>query len=58
MNCGKMGEDTSARFRRRAGECRQMAAEVKESDWRETLLGLADDLEDEADKIDAEREPD
>lgn len=46
--------ETSARFRARARECRQMAEEVREPDWRETLLGLAQDLEDEADKIEAE----
>ena len=47
-------EDTASRFRRRARECRQMAAEVKEPDWLRTLLDLAQDLEDEADKIDTE----
>lgn len=35
-----------------------MADEVREDDWRKTLLGLAQDLEDEADKIDGENEPD
>lgn len=53
-----MVADSSALFRRRARECRQMAAEVREPDWRATLLGLAQDLEDEADKIDAEQKPD
>lgn len=49
-----MADDTAARFRRRALQCREMAAEVQEPDWRETLLGLAKDLEDEARKIDSE----
>lgn len=31
-----------------------MADEVREPDWRNTLLELAKDLEDEADEIDAE----
>ena len=51
-------DDVAARFRQRARECRQMADEVRENDWREMLLGLAQDLEDEADKIDGENEPD
>ena len=48
-----MGDDAS-RFRKRARECRDMAVEAGGEDWRETLLALARDLEDEADKIDAE----
>jgi hypothetical protein len=51
-------DDVATRFRQRARECRQMADEVRENDWREMLLGLAQDLEDEADKIDGENEPD
>ena len=51
-------EDTAARFRRRARECREMAQEVQEADWRNTLLGLAQDLVEEADRIDAERDSD
>jgi len=51
-------EDTAARFRRRARECRDMAQEVQEADWRNTLLGLAQDLVEEADRIDAERASD
>jgi hypothetical protein len=46
--------ETAARFRERARECRQMAKEVQEPDWRELLLSLAQDLEDEADRIDTE----
>lgn len=51
-----MTDYTSARFRRRARECRQMAEEVQEPDWRATLLGLAQDLEEEARKIDTEEQ--
>ena len=50
------GHLTAARFRKRARECRRMATEVRENDWRETLLGLAQDLENEAGRIDAEKE--
>ena len=49
-----MDKDTAARFRKRAAECRQMAEEVREPDWIEVLLGLAQDLEHEADKMDGE----
>ena len=47
-----MSDPTTTRFRQRARECRQMAEEVREPDWRKTLLELAQDLEDEADKMD------
>ena len=53
-----MGDDTAARFRKRARECRKIAAEAKTDYWRQSLLTLARDLEDEADKIDAEDNPD
>ena len=49
-----MGEDTVARFRERARKCREIAAEVRTDDWRQALLTLAQDLDDEADKIEAE----
>lgn len=49
--------NSAALFRMRARECRRMAAEVKAPDWRNTLLSLAQDLEDEADQIDAENKP-
>jgi hypothetical protein len=49
--------NSAALFRRRARECRRMASEVKEPDWRNTLLSLAQDLEDEAAKIDAGNKP-
>lgn len=49
-----MGEDVPTRFRDRASKCREIAAEVIEDDWRNALLTIAQDLEDEADRIDAE----
>ena len=50
-----MNDDTAARFRKRALECRRIADEAKSPDWRDSLLTMAKDLEDEADKIDAEQ---
>ena len=49
-------DETSARFRKRARECRQMAEEVREPDWRNLLLELAQDLEGEADNIQNEQD--
>jgi hypothetical protein len=49
-----MEDDTAARFRMRARECRRMAEEVREPDWLRLLLELAGDLELEADKLDRE----
>lgn len=50
-----MGDD-AARFRQRARDCRQIAEEAKSPIWRESLLSIAQDLEDEADRLDAEEE--
>ena len=47
-------EDVSARFRRRARECRDLAEQARTDEWRELLLALAKDLEGEADAIDNE----
>lgn len=49
-----MGDDAE-QFRERARECRDVAAQANDEEWRRTLLTLAQDLEDEADKIDAEK---
>lgn len=49
-----MGDDTAARFRKRAQECRDLAADARSDDWRESLLALAEDLDEEADRIEAE----
>lgn len=48
-----MGEDAE-RFRQRAKECRRIAEEVSDEGWRQSLLGLADDLESEAAALDEE----
>jgi hypothetical protein len=53
----RMANATSRRFRQRARECRRIADEVREPSWLKALLALAKDLEDEADKIDAEQGP-
>ena len=53
-----MGDDIATRFRERARECRKIADEAKTADWRESLLTMAKDLEDEADNMDAEDNPD
>ena len=48
-----MGDDAS-RFRNRAEQCRKIAAEAGSKLWRNELLGLAKDLDDEADELDRE----
>ena len=48
---------TAGGFRKRALECRKIAAEVHEPEWRVTLLELADDLENEADAMDGASGP-
>ena len=42
------------RFRKRARECRDLAPKARVPEVREQLLRLADELEEEADKADAE----
>ena len=54
MIFGEMGDD-AARFRKRASECREMAAQAKDEEWRRWLLTLADDLESEAAKDESEK---
>jgi len=51
-----MAED-AARFRRRAVQCRELAERARDEYSRNTLSQMATELEEEADKIDAE-EPD
>ena len=48
--------DDAARFRKRARECRKLAAGAKDEDWRRMLLEIATGLEEEADITDAEAE--
>jgi hypothetical protein len=50
-----MGE-VSDRFRARARECRKLADAISEGPERNSLNEIADDLEEEADKLDAEEE--
>ena len=53
-----MEDDTASRFRERARYCREIAAAAGSDIWRRSLLQLAQDLEDEADAIDAEAKED
>ena len=48
-----MGEDAS-RFRGRANQCRELSSAAFDMDARRTLNEMADDLEAEADRLDAE----
>lgn len=48
-----MGEE-SARFRRRAKQCRELAARAHNPQDCHTLIAMAEDLEAEADRLDAE----
>ena len=54
MNSSGMGDDAD-RFRKRAEECRRIAANAKDEEWRKSLLDLARDLDEEADRIDREQ---
>lgn len=45
-----MGEHAQG-FRQRAKECRLIAREAKDEDWRRSLLDLAEELESEAASI-------
>lgn len=48
-----MGEEVD-RFRERAAKCRGLAKIARDEESRRTLTDMADDLDLEADKIDAE----
>lgn len=48
--------EDAKRFRERARECRRIAAEASSGEWRDSLLTLAQNLEDEADRLDAEED--
>jgi hypothetical protein len=43
--------DDAERFRRRARECRQLAAEAPNAQWRDKLVEIADELDAESDRI-------
>ena len=47
-------KDDAKRLRERARECRRISGEAYSTEWRNSLLALAKDLEDEANKIDVE----
>ena len=51
-----MAENAATRFRRRASECRALANQSKNPEWREWLLVLARDLDSEVAKLEAEVE--
>jgi hypothetical protein len=52
-----MSSEDAERFRARARECRTIAAAAKSAEWQASLLALAQELEDEAEKIDLQEEP-
>jgi molecular chaperone GrpE (heat shock protein) len=51
-----MSEDAE-HLRRRARECRELAPKARVEEVREYLLTIADELDGEADKIDASETP-
>lgn len=46
--------DEDKRFRDRAKDCRDLAGVTYDDSWRQTLLNMAEDFEEEADRIEAE----
>jgi hypothetical protein len=46
--------DAAERFRRRALECRQLAANARDAYWRDKLMEIADQLDQEAEVVEAE----
>lgn len=49
-----MGEEDAKRFRSRAEHCRRLASATQDPEARRTLNEMADDLEAEADRLDAD----
>lgn len=49
-----MGEDAS-RFRERARQCRALAKDARDEEARRTLKEMAEELDEEAERIDAEK---
>jgi hypothetical protein len=47
--------DDAERLRRRARECRLLAAEAPNAKWRDKLIEIADDLDAQSDKIEQQR---
>jgi hypothetical protein len=48
-----MNEDAE-RFRSRARDCRRLADDAREEEWRRTLSEMATELDGEADRLDDE----
>lgn len=46
--------DEAKRFRDRAKDCRDLAGATYDDRWRQTLLNMAEDFEEEADRVEAE----
>ena len=46
--------DDAARFRKHAFECRRLANDTKDGESRQILIEIAEDLEAEADKTEAD----
>ena len=51
-----MGEE-SDRFRMRANQCRELSKLARDEDSRQTLARMADELDEEASRIEAEDGP-
>ena len=49
-----MPNEDAQRFRERAAECRELAAKCRTTETHDLLLMVAADLEEEADKIEAQ----
>jgi hypothetical protein len=47
--------DDAERFRKRARECRLLAAEAPNAHWRDKLIEIADDLDACSDRIEQEQ---
>ena len=48
-----MGDEAEG-FRRRARECREIAERANDGEWRRMLVSIAEELDEEADRIDAD----
>lgn len=53
----RLMSEESKRFRQRARDCRRLAADAKADGDRRTLTEMAEELDAEADKIEAEQNP-
>jgi hypothetical protein len=46
--------DDAKRYRDRARDCREIAANTHDDSWRETLIAMADDFDEEAARMENE----